>query len=297
MTRGLPRLRKTDLSLAGPFWRRMAQAGARGPWWFARYAPPFVGLIVCAVAPGPRRAITDNLRRVRGRRGPLREAGDAARTFATYAACLTEVLGSDHPSAPASEAILHGERHIEGPLAEGRGLIVATAHTAGWEVVGPMFARDRKIEVMIVEAAEPNAKAAAIQDDARRAMGARVARVGDDPLAALPLTRHLRQGGVVALQVDRAPPSGRVRPVTMFGGRGWIPEGPLRLASMTGAPIVPVFVARIGYRRYEVVASAPIRLERTADASDLDTAAQELARRLEAFVRARPTQWFHFRSE
>ena len=70
-----------------------------------------------------------------------------------------------------------------------------------------------------------------------------------------------------------------------------------RFAALTGAPIVPVFVARTGHRRYNVVASAPIQLDRSASGADLDAAAQELASRLEAFVRTRPTQWFHFRSE
>ena len=83
----------------------------------------------------------------------------------------------------------------------------------------------------------------------------------------------------------------------MFGEPAWIPEGPLRLAAMTGAPIVQVFVARTGHRRYEVMSSAAIRLERGAGPDAFDAAAQELAARLEQFVRAHPTQWFHFRSE
>jgi KDO2-lipid IV(A) lauroyltransferase len=99
------------------------------------------------------------------------------------------------------------------------------------------------------------------------------------------------------MQVDRAPRTGRTHEVTMFGERGLIPEGPLRLAAMTGAPILPVFVARAGYRRYEVQTCAPIRLERGANREAFDAAAQELAGTMEHFVRAHPTQWFHFRSE
>jgi lauroyl/myristoyl acyltransferase len=125
----------------------------------------------------------------------------------------------------------------------------------------------------------------------------RVAHVGADPLSALPLVKHLRDGGVVALQIDRAPRGVRTRAVRLFDQPGTVPEGPLRLAILTGAPIVPVFVARTGHRRYEVVASAPIRLERSSGTDVLDAAAQELASRLESFVRAHPTQWFHFRGE
>jgi lauroyl/myristoyl acyltransferase len=287
----------TVRNLDGSFWRRAAQWGARGPDWFVRIAPPVVGVVVCAFATDRRRAIAANLRRVRGPRGPLREAADVLRTFVTYAACLTEILGSEPGKPPASQAIVRGELFLEDALALGRGCIMVTAHTAGWETVGPLLASDRRVEVMIVEAAEQDPTASAIQDEARRTLGLKVAHVGSDPLSALPLVRHLREGGYVALQVDRTPRNSRARDVTMFGAPALIPEGPLRLAALTGAPIVPVFVARIGHRRYEVIASAPIGLERAATSSDLDAAAQELAARLEAFVRARPTQWFHFRSE
>jgi KDO2-lipid IV(A) lauroyltransferase len=83
----------------------------------------------------------------------------------------------------------------------------------------------------------------------------------------------------------------------MFGADALIPEGPLRLAALTGAPIVPVFAGRLGHRRYEVFASAPIHVDRGAGDPELAAAAQELARRLEAFVLPRPTQWFHFRND
>ncbi len=283
--------------LDGSFWRRAAQWGARGPEWFVRFAPPVVGLVACAIAGERRRAIADNLRRVRGRQGAVREAVQVARTFVTYASCLAEVLGGVPGRHPAASAIVRGELHLDDALALGRGVLLVTAHTAGWEVVGPLLARDRQLQVMIVEAAEHDPVASDIQDRARRTLGMRVVHVGDDPLSALPLVKHLREGGAVAMQVDRAPRTARAHAVTMFDEPAWIPEGPLRLAAMTGAPIVPVFVARTGHRRYEVMSSAAIRLERGAGLEAFDAAAQELAARLEQFVRAHPTQWFHFRSE
>ena len=284
------------VNLEGSFWRRLAAWGSRGPEWFVRLAPPVVGLVACAVAPERRRAIAANLRRVRGRRGPVREAVDVARTFTTYASCLAEVLGGES-GRRARGAIVRGDLYLEDALALGHGAILVTAHTAGWEVFGALLAHHRKVQVMIVEAAERDAVASDIQDGARGTLGLRVVHVGDDPLSALPLVKHLRDGGVVALQVDRVPRSGRAQEVTMFGERAWIPEGPLRLAALTGAPIVPSFVARTGHRRYEVVATPPVRLERGAGPQAFDAAAQELADRLQQFVVAHPTQWFHFRSE
>lgn len=283
------------MSLDGELWRRLARWGAsRGPEWFVRYAPPFFGLAAFALAPGPRRAIGENLRRVRGPRGPARDAVDVARTFATYASCLTEILGAGSARGRLPRGVVWGELHLRDALADGRGLIFVTAHTAGWETVGPLLSRDHGLRVMIAVQAERDPQARRIQDAAREAHGLLVAHVGDEPLSALPLVRHLRQGGVVALQVDRAPPGLRTRAVRMFDRTARLPEGPLRLAALTGAPIVPVFAARTAHRTYRVDVCAPVRVARRATDAELDAAAQRVARDLEAFVRVRPTQWFHF---
>jgi lauroyl/myristoyl acyltransferase len=284
------------LDLDGRFWRRLAQWGSSsGPEWFVRFSPPVVGIVACGLVAERRRHVLRNLHRVRGRRGALRDAVDVMRTFATYASCLAETLRAGSPGGSLPEAIARGDAYLHDALGDGRGVLLATAHTAGWEAVGSVLARNHGLRVMIAEEAERDAAASAIQDAARKAHGLLVVHVGDDPFAALPLARHLREGGAVALQIDRIPRGVRSRAVTMFGAPSHIPEGPLRLAMLTGAPLIPVFAARTGHRRYEVVVQRPIRIARAASAAELDAAAQELADAMQSFVCAHPTQWFHFR--
>jgi len=122
-----------------------------------------------------------------------------------------------------------------------------------------------------------------------------VLHVGDDPLASLPLLHKLKAGGAVALQLDRAAPGMRTRKVRLMEQDGEMPEGPLRLAQVSGAPLLPVFCARIGHREYLIEAHPAIHVDRHASDSDLDAIAQSLADRVGAFLRAHPTQWFHFR--
>src|SRR5579863_2344249 len=114
-------------------------------------------------------------------------------------------------------------------LDEGRGVVLVTAHTAGWEMAGRMLLADRGIRVVIVDQAERDPGARAIQDEARRAQGVEVSHAGGDPFATLRLLGHLRAVGVVALQLDRAAPKMRSRRVTLFGRPATLPEGPLRL--------------------------------------------------------------------
>jgi KDO2-lipid IV(A) lauroyltransferase len=195
------------------------------------------------------------------------------------------------------EVVARGEEHIDEALRAGRGLVIVTAHTAGWEVVGSSLLRRAGVPVMIAEEAEPDPRTAGIQDAARRAFGVAVTHVGRDPLSALPLLRHLRSGGIVALQIDRVRQGMRALPVTMFGVPSRIPEGPAKLCMLTGAPMVPMFASRVGFRRYEVDIVAPVRLAREASEEQIAGALRYVAGALESFVRHHPTQWFHFRSD
>jgi KDO2-lipid IV(A) lauroyltransferase len=189
------------------------------------------------------------------------------------------------------------EHYVQDATADGRGIIMVTAHTAGWESVGPLLARDRGLQIMIAMQAEPDERAQSIQDEARKRAGVSIVHVGDDPLASLPLLRHLRSpGGVVALQLDRFAEGMRTREVTMLGQRTRIPEGPLRLAQVSGAPILPVFCARLGYRRYVIELYESRLVPRRASDTELDAVAGHLADSMGAFLRKHPTQWFHFGS-
>lgn len=278
------------------FWRKAARWGAtRGPGWFVRYSPPVIGWAAAALVPSARHAVLRNLRRVRGEASLFRDARDVLATFGTYASCLTEVLSNDAPDGPKKpRAYILGERRVREVLREQRGMVLVTAHTAGWEVVGPLLGKTYGLDLLLVTHAEPDRHAGKIQDDARRRAGVSIAHVGTDPLASLPLLRHLREGGVVALQLDRVVPGMRTRPVRLLDQRGSVPEGPFRLAQLSGAPIVPIFCARRGYREYFVQVFEPQRISRRAGDEEIEKATRNVADAMTKFLRAHPTQWFQF---
>jgi KDO2-lipid IV(A) lauroyltransferase len=278
------------------FWRRLAHLGAsRGPEWWVRYSPPAFGWAAAALVPSARRAVLRNLTRIRGPASAARDAREVLETFSTYASCLAEVLSNDADRGPRHPETTHRNvEHLDTALAHGKGIIMVTAHTAGWETVGPSIARDQGLEMMIAMQREADDRARALHDDARKRAGIEIVHVGEDPLAALPLLHHLRQGNAVALQIDRVVPGMRMREVELLGERTKMPEGPLRLAQVSGAPILPVFCARLGYRRYVVELHESRLVPRHPTEADLDEVAQHLADSLADFLRSHPTQWFHF---
>jgi phosphatidylinositol dimannoside acyltransferase len=278
------------------FWRRLAHLGAsRGPEWWVRYSPPVFGWAAAALVPSARRAVLRNLHHIRGRASRTADARDVLETFSNYASCLAEVLSNDAPSGPRHPETTHARKHfVHEALAHGKGIIMVTAHTAGWETVGPVVARNQGLKMMIAMQAEPDERARTLHDEARKRAGVTIVHVGDDPLSSLPLLRHLREGGVVALQLDRVVPGMRTREVERFGEKAKMPEGPLRLAQVSGAPILPVFCARLGYRRYVVELYESRLVPRHATDAELDEVAQHLSDSLASYLRSHPTQWFHF---
>ncbi len=287
---------RAPLPHEGLFWRRLAHWGAsKGPEWWVRYSPPVFGWAAAALVPSARRAVRRNLHRIRGPMPIARDTRDVLRTFSNYASCLAEVLSNDADGGPRQPfASISRSDYLAEACARGRGVIMVTAHTAGWEAVGPLFAKHHRLEMMIVMQAEPDDRARELQDNARKRAGLEIAHVGDDPLAALPLLRHLRTNGAVALQLDRIPSGMRTLDVTLLDERARIPEGPLRLAQVSGATLLPVFCARLGYRRYAIQIYPGHVLARRAPQAEIQGVAQEIADNLTSFLRTHPTQWFNW---
>jgi KDO2-lipid IV(A) lauroyltransferase len=285
-----------DLRPDSRFWRTAIRAGAEhGPDFFVRHSPPLFGLAFAAALPRLRARVRENLRRARGDVGPLRDARDVAEVFANFASSLTEAFATASDRGERLVCSIDGEAGFLAGRAMRRGMIVLTAHTSGWHAAGPVLATDDALPALLVMRRERDAAAGAIQELARERLGARALQLdGSDPLAALPLLPHLRAGGVVAFQIDRVPAEVRGRSVELLGERALLPEGPFRLAALSGAPIVVVLGRRLGYMRYALEAGAPIVLSRRPSDAELDGAACDVARAVDRFVRAHPTHWFDF---
>jgi lauroyl/myristoyl acyltransferase len=286
---------RNSLRKDSAFWRRAVHAGVhRGPDALVRYSPPLFGIAFSAMLKKERRAVLRGLRLVYGERPAHVEARDVAAVFANFASSMTDAMlvGSGRGYRAIHRPI--DDWYIQSSMALGRGVIVATAQTAGWDVAGGLLHSTTQREVLVVMEREQDDAARQMHDQTRRRSGVRVVHVGDDPLSSLPLLRHLRAGGLVALKCDRIHPGMRAHEVRFFGKPWLIPAGPLHLASITGAPIVPAFTRRLGFLEYQPINNPPIYVPRKPTPEAFDAAAQELASRLEAFVRAYPTQWIRF---
>jgi lauroyl/myristoyl acyltransferase len=115
-------------------------------------------------------------------------------------------------------------------------------------------------------------------------------------LLSFDLLNAIRSGAIVSIQGDRTM-AGVVNEVgPLFGRRVPLPSGPFSLALAAQVPIFPLFIVRSGYRRYRIVACAPIHVRRTQSArrDDLESGLRAWRRVLEKVVTDYPAQWFAF---
>ena len=278
--------------------RKLAYLGARyGSPEFVRISPAIIGALLSGILVRHRRVIQENLRLIFGKRDPFSEQRDIARTFAQFGSCLAESLGSERIDPKKMRYRVQGDSVLNELVRECSGFIVLTAHVGAWDLAARHLQQELGRSVMIAMMREPNLAARQFHDSIRLRRGIEITHVGDHAFEGLPLLRHLRNGGVLAVQMDRIPKGSRSLDVQLFGQEFKVPMGPFRLASLANVPLVPVFCARTGHFEYEVNVHYPIWLRRRPSADQLQEAACKATCELERFLQRYPTQWFNFEPE
>lgn len=98
--------------------------------------------------------------------------------------------------------------------------------------------------------------------------------------------RHLREGGVLYLQLDQNPPYDEAM-VPFFGYPVPTYMGPVVLAKRTGATVMPIFIVSEAPGRHVVIVERPYRLK-----GDLMQDLEALNRIIEVYIRRFPEQWW-----
>ena len=88
--------------------------------------------------------------------------------------------------------------------------------------------------------------------------------------------------------------SGAGFPVKMFGASTRVPQGPVRIARDTGAPIVPLFARRVG-DKHHLILLPPFQVEKTRNRdADLKEGLRRIAESIEYAASRTPDQWVMF---
>jgi len=268
------------------------------PRWFLFLGARFVIFTVMLVYPGPKAEIDKNLRRILGPGAPARKVRRARRrmiyNLAFYWVDLFRYCQLPYSRTRKLLTGIEGLEHLQAAVDRGQGVVLLTGHLGNWEL-GGVFLREQDLSVSVVYVPDQSPTAEAFRAFLRSRIN--IEEIPIDPaaeLSSLPVLRALKQGRAVAMQGDRDF-NDRGEPVDFFGAPAPFPPGPVLLARLTGAVLVPTFIIYTEDRHLKIEFGHPIEVEHTADrAGDVSRALRQWVGVLEKAVERWPEQWYTF---
>ncbi|MDP9360580.1 MAG: lysophospholipid acyltransferase family protein [Acidobacteriota bacterium] len=174
------------------------------------------------------------------------------------------------------------------------GAILLTAHMGSYDLGAHLFSEMSRRRIVMVRAPEADPETRAFEED-HAAEGLRIEFNTRAIELAIDLLGVVREGSIVAIQGDRVTGAIGSLPATVFGKSTRVPAGPFALALAARVPIYPVFVVRLGRRRYRLMTARPIEITRGQNRDeDFARAADQWIAELEHVVRDYWFQWFTF---
>jgi phosphatidylinositol dimannoside acyltransferase len=219
------------------------------------------------------------------------------RTFHNYAWTISEAAIQKLNKEEFAYEII-GAKWLD-QLGAAQGAIVLTAHMGNYDLGAALFAQKFNREIRLVRAPEPDQQTAQHLTASLEKSGDGAVKVDYNTAGALlsfDLLNALRLGEIVSIQGDRVDTDLATIDAHLFAKKVRLPNGPFVLAQVSRAPIYPLFIARSGYRSYQIIVREPIAVLRTGRdrEDDIAQAVEKWGRVLEQLIAARWDQWFAF---
>ncbi len=184
----------------------------------------------------------------------------------------------------------HLER-MRDALAEGRGVVVLTAHIGTWEWLSASFTLNA-MPVTAIAKLQPNQEYSRALDDLRATINVEIFNRGTSELLAA--GRALKKGKILGFLADQdAGPGGAF--INFLGKVASTPMGPAVFSKKFNSPVVPAFIIRQPNGRHLVKIFEVMHFEDTGDVDgDLLRFTEKMTAIIESMIRENPTQWLWF---
>ena len=286
------------LAVRGVLWRRgLDWAIANVTFYFHPFLICFWTIFFFFFAGPARKAIVANLAVVLPGSWWVINYFRVLRTFYNFAWTMAEGTNYKLNKARCS-CELSGANFLDSLLAT-KGAIILTAHMGSYDLGAALFTEKFQRTIRMIRAPEPDKHSAQHLDLALEQAGAGAVKVDYNTEGAslsFDLLNALRNGEIVSIQGDRAMDNVGSAPAELFGRKVFLPSGPFILSLLVPVPIYPLFVVRLGYRRYKIIVREPIACVRTTRPreDDLAEAMTLWSRVLEDVTSEHWNQWYAF---
>jgi predicted LPLAT superfamily acyltransferase len=244
-------------------------------------------------APRARRASRAYLRRALGRRPT---AGDRFRQVMSFATTIHDRVYLLNDRFDLFDITVEGEELMRERVRCGSGAFLVGAHLGSFEVTRTIGRRQPGLRIAMAVYADNARKINAMLAAINPGLAAETVSLGSLE-AMLKVRALLDEGGFVGMLADRTPGGEATVSVDFLGAPARFPVGPMRVAALLGGRAFLMLGLYLGGNRYRVV------FEPIADFSAVSRAGRDdairagvvrYARRLEAYCREHPYNWFNF---
>lgn len=220
----------------------------------------FYTTLIFVLAVPQRRAVQSNLRAIFPDAGAARIFFRSWRVFWNFAWTFTDATHCRNQRTGLDWEFV-GDEFFDEFARNEEGAILLTAHTSNYDLAASLFADRINRRINTVRGTERTDELQQYAEQQRRKMLSdrfTVAYNKPESMLGLELLNALNRKESVAIQGDRAPAGVSVTPAKLFGRAVNLPKGPFVLAAAARCKIYPVFVVRLGRRRYRTIVWPPI---------------------------------------
>lgn len=184
---------------------------------------------------------------------------------------------------------LEGREHLDAALAEGRGVLLVTAHYGNWELLAARLIREGyQLDALARDPELPNTAHLL-----RSIRESRTLLRVYPKTSIRPVIRALKENRVIGIVADQHDWHGIV--VDFLGHPARTPVGPAAMALMTGAQLVPAFSFRREDNTFDFRLYPPIAYTPTGNREDdIFSLTRLVAQSVEVAIRELPEQWLWF---
>ena len=177
--------------------------------------------------------------------------------------------------------------------AGGRGVVLALPHCGNWDLAGSIVEL-AGLPIFSVAAKQRNPFMNRLMNRMRGGHGMEVLERDGGPRVYMEMLRRIRRGQVFAILPDTRSRTPALS-VPFLGGTANLARGMALLAIQAGAPIVPVVMRRVAWRRFEIEFFPTLRPDPAADRDAEEMRiTREVIDHFDAAIRATPEQWFWY---
>jgi KDO2-lipid IV(A) lauroyltransferase len=196
-----------------------------------------------------------------------------------------------NPETMQQYATIENRHYLADAVAQGRGVVLLTAHMGNWEWLGAFLAL-AGFPLAAVIKRQPNDQHTRILNEYRQLVGIEIFARGTTELVSA--ARALKKGKILGFLADQdAGTSGLF--IEFLGKMSSTPTGPTVFAKKFKAPVVPAFIVRKPEGGHRVILLEPFYYEDTGnETEDIYNMTAKMSRIIEETIRQYPDEWLWF---